>query len=95
MEDALSTVTITDVAKRVGVSVATISRYLSGFTVRNEEKIREAIDELNYRPSAAARNLKSGRTGIIAIVVPDITNPFFASIVESEFSVSSLKLYGI
>lgn len=78
----MSTVTITDVAKHVGVSVATISRYLSGFTVRNEEKIREAIVELNYRPSAAARNLKSGRTGIIAIVVPDVTNPFFASIVE-------------
>ena len=65
----MSTVTITDVAKRVGVSVATISRYLSGFTVRNQEQIREAIIELNYRPSAAARNLKSGRTGIIAIVV--------------------------
>ena len=78
----MSTVTITDVAKHVGVSVATISRYLSGFTVRNQEQIREAIIELNYRPSAAARNLKSGRTGIIAIVVPDITNPFFASIVE-------------
>jgi DNA-binding LacI/PurR family transcriptional regulator len=86
MEDALTTVTITDVAKRVGVSVATISRYLSGFTVRNQEEIREAIVELNYRPSAAARNLKSGRTGIIAIVVPDITNPFFASIVEGAES---------
>jgi len=86
---ALPTVTITDVAKHVGVSVATISRYLSGFTVRNGEKIREAIIELNYRPSAAARNLKSGRTGIIAIVVPDITNPFFASIVEgAEGSIS-------
>lgn len=47
-----------------------------------KKKIRQAIIELNYRPSAAARNLKSGRTGIIAIVVPDITNPFFASIVE-------------
>jgi LacI family transcriptional regulator len=82
----LSTVTITDVAKHVGVSVATISRHLSGFTVRNEEKIRKAIIELNYRPSAAARNLKSGRTGIIAIVVPDITNPFFASIVEGAES---------
>ena len=82
----MSTVTITDVAKRVGVSVATISRYLSGFTVRNQDQIREAIVELNYRPSAAARNLKSGRTGIIAIVVPDITNPFFASIVEGAES---------
>jgi len=74
------------VAKHVGVSVATISRHLSGFTVRNEEKIRQAIIDLNYRPSAAARNLKSGRTGIIAIVVPDITNPFFASIVEGAES---------
>lgn len=78
----MSTVTITDVAKHVGVSVATVSRYLSGLTVRNAEEIRDAISELNYRPSAAARNLKSGRTGIIAILVPDITNPFFASIVE-------------
>ena len=85
--------TITDVAKHVGVSVATISRYLSGFTVRNEEKIRQAISELNYRPSAAARNLKSGRTGIIAIVVPDITNPFFASIVEgAEGSISGDRM---
>ena len=82
----MSTVTITDVAKRAGVSVATISRYLSGFTVRNAEEIRDVINELNYRPSAAARNLKSGRTGIIAIVVPDITNPFFASIVEGAES---------
>ena len=82
----MSTVTITDVAKRVGVSVATISRYLSGFNVRNEVQIRDAIVELNYRPSAAARNLKSGRTGIIAIVVPDVTNPFFAAIVEGAES---------
>ena len=82
----MSTVTIADVARHVGVSVATISRYLSGFTVRNEEKIREAIQELNYRPSAAARNLKSGRTGIIAIVVPDVKNPFFAAVVEGAES---------
>ena len=72
--------TITDVAERVGVSVATISRYLSGFNVRQKSEIESAIQELNYRPSAAARNLKSGRTGTIAIVVPDISNPFFSSI---------------
>ena len=76
----VSDVTITDVAARVGVSVATISRYLSGFNVRQKSEIESAIQELNYRPSAAARNLKSGRTGTIAIVVPDISNPFFSSI---------------
>lgn len=83
---AMPTVTITDVAKRAGVSAATISRYLNGFTVCNPDEIQEVISELNYFPSAAARNLKSGRTGIIAIIVPDITNPFFASIVEGAES---------
>lgn len=78
----MSGVTITDVAERVGVSVATVSRFLSGFNVRQEEAIRSAIIELNYRPSAAARNLKSGRTGTLAVIVPDITNPFFASVVK-------------
>lgn len=78
----MASVTITDVAAHVGVSVATVSRFLSGLYVRQEDEIRNAIIELNYRPSAAARNLKSGRTGTIAIIVPDISNPFFASIVK-------------
>ncbi len=76
----MSSATITDVAQRVGVSVATVSRYLSGFNVRQRDEIENAIHELNYRPSAAARNLKSGRTATVAIVVPDISNPFFAAI---------------
>lgn len=74
--------TISDVAKKVGVSESTISRYLSGFNVRNSEQIEAAIKELNYRPNIMARNLKSGKTGMIAVIVPDITNPFFASIVR-------------
>ncbi|CAB5239442.1 unannotated protein [freshwater metagenome] len=78
----MTTVTITQVAERVGVSVATVSRFLSGNNVREEDAIREAIAQLNYRPSAAARNLKSGKTSTIAVIVPDIANPFFASIVR-------------
>ena len=84
----MSGVTITDVAQRVGVSVATVSRYLSGFNVRQRDEIENAIHELNYRPSAAARNLKSGRTGTIAIVVPDISNPFFAAIATGAETVA-------
>jgi LacI family transcriptional regulator len=82
----VSSVTIVDVAQRVGVSVATISRYLSGLTVRQEEDIRVAIADLKYRPSVTARNLKSGRTGTIAVIVPDISNPFFSAIVQGAES---------
>lgn len=78
----MSNATISDVAKKVGVSESTVSRYLSGFKVRNSELINKAIKELNYRPNIMARNLKSGKTGMVAVIVPDITNPFFASIVR-------------
>jgi len=78
----VSNVTISDVARKVGVSESTVSRCLSGFNVRNAEAIRKAIKELGYRPNLVARNLKSGRTGLVALIVPDITNPFFASIVR-------------
>ena len=78
----MSNATISDVAKKVGVSESTISRFLSGFKVRNSEAIKRAIKELNYRPNIMARNLKSGKTGMIAVVVPDVTNPFFAAIVR-------------
>lgn len=78
----MSNATISDVAKKVGVSESTVSRYLSGFKVRNSELIKKAIKELNYRPNIMARNLKSGKTGMVAVIVPDITNPFFAAIVR-------------
>jgi len=78
----MSNATISDVAKKVGVSESTVSRYLSGFKVRNSESIRKAIKDLNYRPNIMARNLKSGKTGMVAVIVPDITNPFFAAVVR-------------
>ena len=78
----MSNVTISDVARKVGVSESTVSRYLSGFKVRNSDLIKRAIKELNYRPNIMARNLKSGKTGMVAVIVPDITNPFFAAIVR-------------
>jgi len=88
----LPVVTITDVASRVGVSVATISRFLSGENVREEKKIRSVIQELNYRPNIAARNLKLGRSATVAIIVPDISNPFFAAIVRGAEKASGDSL---
>jgi len=73
---------IQDVARAAGVSTASVSRYLSGKTVRSGEAISRAVRELDYSPSAVARTLKSGRHHSIGVIVPDITNPFFAGLVK-------------
>jgi len=74
--------TIYDVAAHARVSTATVSRWIAGQPVRADEAIRQAVEELGYTPSVAAQSLKSGRRGAIGVVVPDVTNPFFASIVK-------------
>ncbi len=78
---------ISDVARRAGVSTATVSRFLRGQRVRAEAAILQAVEELGYRPAAAARSLRSGVHYAIAVVVPDVTNPFFAGLVKGIESV--------
>ncbi len=74
-----------DVAKRAGVSVATISRvYLYPEQVRPEtrELVLRTAKELDYYPNLAARNLKSSRSNSLGIIVSDFTNPFFFQVIE-------------
>lgn len=78
--------TIADVARLAGVSTATVSRYLVGKPVRTERAIKGAIEQLGFHPNHIARSLKSGRTGYLALVVPDATNPFFAAVVKGAES---------
>ncbi len=85
----MKTPTITDVAQEAGVSVSTVSRHLRGDRVRAAERINSAVSRLRYRPSPAAQSLKSGKTGAIALVVPDITNPFFAAVVRGAESITA------
>ena len=75
--------TINDVAIRAGVSKTTVSHVLNATRFVEEEtrqKVLQAIQELNYRPSAAARSLTTKRTGTVGIVVSDISNPFFGEL---------------
>jgi LacI family transcriptional regulator len=75
--------TISDVAKRAGVSTMTVSRVVnrSGYTsVETRARVEAAIEELGYVPNALARQLRSKRTKTIALVVSDISNPFFTTI---------------
>ncbi|MEV1331526.1 LacI family DNA-binding transcriptional regulator [Micromonospora costi] len=72
-----------DVAERAGVSVKTVSNVVNGYVhVRPDTRARveEAIAELNYRPNLSARNLRKGRTGVIALAVPELDIPYFAEL---------------
>ena len=74
-----------DVAALAGVSPRTVSNVVSGYVhVRAETRARvqRAIDELKYRPNVSARSLRLGRTGIIALAVPEIAAPYFAELAD-------------
>src|SRR5689334_7536393 len=91
-------VTVHDVAARSGVSIATVSRTLrEPHRVSEDTRVRvlAAVDELGYRPNRAARSLRQGRTGIIALVVPDIENPYFASMTKGAQVMCRARGYGL
>lgn len=72
-----------DVAERAGVSVKTVSNVVNGYQhVRpaTRARVEQAIVELNYRPNLSARNLRKGRTGVIALAVPELDIPYFAEL---------------
>lgn len=80
-----SRATITTVAKAAGVSIATVSRVMSGSTaVKPElaERVQRAVDELSYRPSRAARGLVLGTLRNIGVILPDLTNAYFFDVVN-------------
>lgn len=79
----MSEVTIKDIAEYTGVSYATVSRtlnHLSGVSPATRDKVLAAADEMGYRPNIHARSLKTNKTNTIALILPDISNPFFADI---------------
>lgn len=79
-------VTISDVARRAGVSTATVShtinstRYVSSET---KEKVYAAIAELGYTPDASARSFRTGKKKTVGFIVPDISNKFFGTMIEA------------
>jgi LacI family transcriptional regulator len=77
--------TIHDVAKMAQVSISTVSRVLNGTAFVNSEirkRVEEAMQELEYQPSPAARSLRVNRSRIIGLLISDIQNPFFMSLIQ-------------
>ena len=85
-------------AERAGVSTATISRALRFPDLVTEEtrrRVMAAVDELGYRPNVAARNLRMRRAHAVIVLVPTITNPFFAPIIRSAEGAASARGYSV
>ena len=73
-------VTIADVARRAGVSKTTVSHVLSGnrpVSVPTRHRVETAIRDLGFRPHGVARSLRTRTSHLVALVIPDITNPFY------------------
>lgn len=81
-----SRVTLNDVAARAGVDRSVVSRVINddpGLNVREEtrQRVLDALRELNYRPNAAARSLRTAKAGAYGLLIPDYHNPVYASII--------------
>src|SRR5918998_734255 len=80
-------VTSVDVARHAGVSQSTVSLVFSGkgsgrVSEATQERVRRAARELGYRPNVAAQALRLGSSRAVALLVPDITNPFFSRVLR-------------
>lgn len=77
-------ISIQDVARAAGVSPASISNYLNGrqdrMRAETRTRIQQAIETLGYKPNAAARQLKTGQSPMIGLLVPTVSNPFFGEL---------------
>jgi DNA-binding LacI/PurR family transcriptional regulator len=84
-----------DVAAQAGVSVKTVSNVVNGYvhvSPATRARVQAVIDETGYRPNVTARNLRSGRTGVIALAVPELDNPYFAEL--TRFVVEAAEEHG-
>lgn len=95
---SLHKTTIKDIAKELGISVATVSRALTG-SHEVQEETREMVlrkaKELNYRPNIQARNLLKNRTNIIGVIVPEFVSFFFPEIIIGIQEVANREDYQV
>ncbi|NBM14345.1 LacI family DNA-binding transcriptional regulator [Streptomyces sp. GC420] len=99
-ETAVRSPTSRDVAREAGVSQAAVSlvmgeKWRGRVSVRTAERVREAARELGYRPNLAARSLRLGRTRTALLVVPALTNEFFARVYAGAASVAADHGFGV
>lgn len=92
-------ITITDVARKANVSPSSVSNLLNGRTERmrpsTKERIQRAIEDLGYTPNLAARQLKTGHSLMIGLIVPSVANPFFGIFAQQVEEVALANGYQV
>lgn len=90
--------TMRDVARLAEVSVATVSAVANGtagVSFKRAERVRKAMEALDYHADQIARSLKTGRTRVIGIVLPDVTNPFYPEVIVGAEEIARAAGYSV
>ena len=90
--------TVADIAREAGVSMMTVSRVINNkgdVSAATRQRVQEVVERLDYRPSGIARSLATQHTGTIGLVVPDVSNPFFADVVRGVEHVAYTGGYNV
>jgi len=93
-----SQVTLKDIARKLGLSTSTVSRALQDhpdISIKTKEAVHKLAQELDYQPNMLALNLRKSKSNIIGVVVPEIVNHFFATVLNGMESVAYEKGYRI
>jgi LacI family transcriptional regulator len=91
-------ITIKDVARELGVSVSTVSRALKDhpdISPQTKKAVRELVDKMKYHPNAIALSLRSQRTNIIGVIVPEIVHHFFSSVISGIDEAATAAGYNV
>jgi LacI family transcriptional regulator len=91
-------VTVADIARKAGVSMMTVSRVINQkgeVSAVTRRRVQEIIDRMGYRPSGIARSLVTRHSGTIGLVIPDVSNPFFADVARGAEHVACAEGYNI
>lgn len=94
----MNRVTMADVAREAGVSLMTVSRVINekgDVSDDTRQRVLTVVERMDYRPSGIARSLATHRTGTIGLVVPDISNPFFADVARGVADAAYLENYSV
>lgn len=92
------TATLKDVALKAGVSIKTVSNVVNGYPYVKEEmreRVQAVLEELNYRPNLPARYLRNGRTGVIALAIPELSNSYFSDIGNTVTAAAAVQSYTV